>query len=256
LEAPGDSGIKRDFMDKIRFLNGNLLKIVGLITMTIDHIGFFLFPGVLWFRIVGRIAFPIFAYMIAQGCLHTRSPIRYFMSVFGLGLGCQIALYFVAKTLYMGILISFSFSIAMIFCLKRVILDKQSPIIKRIAYAVGFVVLLSFACVVDLLLKGIDYGYFGCLLPVGAFLPNLLPDKVSENKKHLLSIFLMAVFMAPIALNAGIRYGFQIQWFSYLALIPLLSYSGKRGKINLKYLFYIYYPAHLATIFLIRAVGQ
>ena len=42
-----------------------------------------------------------------------------------------------------------------------------------------------------------------------------------------------------------------IQWFSLIALIPLAFYNGTRGKRKLKYLFYIYYPAHLGVIWLI-----
>ena len=46
-------------------LNGNQLKIIALITMAIDHIGMYLFPQILFLRIIGRLSMPIFAYMIA-----------------------------------------------------------------------------------------------------------------------------------------------------------------------------------------------
>lgn len=54
-------------IQNIRILNGNMLKIIAAITMTIDHIGAILFPHILILRIIGRIAFPIFAFMIAEG---------------------------------------------------------------------------------------------------------------------------------------------------------------------------------------------
>ena len=55
-------------------LTNNQLKLIALVTMTLDHIGVVLFPQAQWLRIVGRLAFPIFAYMIAEGCRHTANP--------------------------------------------------------------------------------------------------------------------------------------------------------------------------------------
>ena len=53
-------------------LSGNQLKLIALITMTVDHMGLILFDQFILLRIVGRLAFPIFAWMIAEGCRHTR----------------------------------------------------------------------------------------------------------------------------------------------------------------------------------------
>ena len=55
-----------------------------------------------------------------------------------------------------------------------------------------------------------------------------------------------AVLLSLLALTWGGR-----QWFSLLALIPLACYNGKRGKMKMKNLFYIYYPAHLVVIYLL-----
>ena len=62
-------------MMKINFrtLNGNALKIIGAVSMFIDHVGVLFFPRVLFLRIIGRLAFPIFAYLIAEGCRHTNN---------------------------------------------------------------------------------------------------------------------------------------------------------------------------------------
>lgn len=50
----------------------NTIKWIGIITMTLDHIGYFLFPGVLFLRIIGRIAFPCFLYSTIEGTERTR----------------------------------------------------------------------------------------------------------------------------------------------------------------------------------------
>lgn len=55
----------------------DLLKLVAIIAMFIDHLGAVLFPGVREMRIIGRIAFPIFCYTLAAGCCYTRSMAAY-----------------------------------------------------------------------------------------------------------------------------------------------------------------------------------
>ena len=70
------------------FLSGNALKLLAALFMTIDHVGVLLLPHVIVLRILGRLALPIFAYMIAEGCRYTRNRLRYFGSVFALGVLC------------------------------------------------------------------------------------------------------------------------------------------------------------------------
>ena len=62
-------------------LSGNALKILGALSMLADHVGLMFFPEVTALRIVGRLAYPIFAYMIAEGCAHTRNRRRYFLRI-------------------------------------------------------------------------------------------------------------------------------------------------------------------------------
>ena len=76
-------------------LTGNALKIIAAASMTLDHIGVILFPQVEILRILGRLALPIFAFMIAEGCKYTRNRRKYFGMVFGLGTVCLVVYYFV-----------------------------------------------------------------------------------------------------------------------------------------------------------------
>ena len=62
-------------------LTGNQLKLIAVITMTIDHIGLAFFPQQMLFRVIGRLAFPIYAYMIAEGCRYTRSMGKYLRGI-------------------------------------------------------------------------------------------------------------------------------------------------------------------------------
>ena len=106
-------------------LTGNMLKIIALISMTVDHIGSILFPELIILRIVGRLAFPVFAYSIAEGCRYTQNRAKYFLRMFLLGILCQIVYYVTEKSLNMCILITFSLSVIHIYALDYMTKKKQ-----------------------------------------------------------------------------------------------------------------------------------
>ena len=88
-------------------LSGNFLKIIALITMTIDHAGLELFDNMLIMRIIGRISFPIFAYMIAEGCTYTRNRRKHLMTIVSLALIYQVVYFVAMGSLYQGIFVTF-----------------------------------------------------------------------------------------------------------------------------------------------------
>lgn len=69
--------------------NTSLLKILALVSMIIDHMGAMIFVGREEFRIVGRLAFPLYAWCMVVGCVKTRSMPRYILRTFLLALVCQ-----------------------------------------------------------------------------------------------------------------------------------------------------------------------
>lgn len=56
-----------------------MLKLIALITMLIDHVGFIFFPYDLTWRLIGQLAFPIFAFGIAEGYTYTRDWRKYLL---------------------------------------------------------------------------------------------------------------------------------------------------------------------------------
>lgn len=209
-------------------LTGNQLKIIAMITMTCDHVGMQLFPQLLWLRMIGRLAMPIYAYMIAEGCRYTRDRKKYFWRLFGLGALCQIVYFVAMDSLYMCILITFSLSVLMISAAGRVREGHSWAIFAGMTTAVFFL-----CTVLPDLLPGtdydIDYGLQGVLLPL------LIYEAGTRG------------LLAGLALVA-LRYG-GIQWLSFLAVPLLLLYNGQRGKANIGKLFYWYYPIHLVVIY-------
>ena len=96
-----------------------------MISMTIDHVGMILFPEVIAFRIIGRIAFPIFAYMIAEGCRYTKNRKKYLLTLLGLGVICQIVSYVAEGSLYQCVLISFSLAVGLIYLYDYAVQSKK-----------------------------------------------------------------------------------------------------------------------------------
>ena len=107
-------------------LSGNQLKIIAMITMLIDHIGVNLFPSVTILRVIGRLSFPIFAYMIAEGCRYTRDRKNYLFTIAALGILCQLVFYVFTQSLYQGILITFTISIVTIYAIDGLIYGKNN----------------------------------------------------------------------------------------------------------------------------------
>ena len=212
-------------------LTGNQLKLIAMITMTCDHVGVQIFPQCLWLRILGRLAMPIYAYMIAEGCRHTRDRKKYLLRLFGMGTLCQIVYFVAMKSLYQCILITFSLSVILI---RLIDLAEQEKTAGARIRLFGAVAVVFFLCVVlpDLLPHTdyeIDYGLPGVLLPVLIY---------GGGTKGLL---------IGLALTA-LKYG-GVQWLAFLAIPLLLAYNGRRGKANIGKLFYWYYPLHLVAIY-------
>lgn len=219
-------------------LSGNQLKILALIAMTCDHVGKQLLPQYPLLQIIGRVAFPIFAYLIAEGCVYTRNRKRYLGSMLLLALGCQIVYFVAMGSLYQCVLVSFSMAIALIYLLDWA--NRRKDVAGWMVFGVGLAA-AAFVCEV---LPGlmprtdfaIDYGIWGLLLPIGVYL--------GKNKIWKLCLATAAIMLGCLAMGG-------IQWYALLAILLLALYNGTRGKWKLKYLFYIYYPAHLGVIYLI-----
>ena len=232
-----------------RRLSGNTLKIIAAITMLIDHIGVILLPNVPLLRVIGRLAFPIYAFMIAEGCAYTRNKLRYFLSVFLLGAACQIVYAIYDSDVYLGILITFSLSILVIYAMqfwKDVVFSSASGLVKKCA---ATALLIASIAGVYLLSDNVqmDYGFWGAMVPVSASIlrkPAAVSSEFWEKiDQHIVRVVVMGVGLILVPSFSG-----SVQMYSLLSLPLLLIYSGKRGKANLKYFFYIFYPLHLAAL--------
>ena len=216
-----------------------VIKIIAAASMLIDHMGLLLFPQYRFMRILGRLAFPLYAFCIAEGFYYTRDRKRYFLQIFVLGLACQLVYFIADGSMYLGVLIAFSLSILLMWTLDGV---KKALAAKDGTMKAAAIFVLSLAAVAALChFMTVDYGFVGILLPVLAF--------ASDKKWVRLGLFSLG--LAALCAVIQVSGGLDVQWWAMAALPLLALYNGKPGKYRMKYFFYIFYPAHMAVLYLI-----
>lgn len=207
-------------------LNGNALKIIAMITMLCDHFGMIFFPYIDIFRIIGRISFPIYAFLIAEGCKYTHNRKKYFLQIFILGLICSIVFIIAERYVYLCVLITFSMSILLIYLLDYV---KDNPKKRFLLLIVGLVISYEICNLVE-----VDYGFVGVLVPVMVYL--------TDNRVLKIVLFTISLIFLSLINNNG------VQIYCLISVIFIILYNGQRGKLNLKKFFYMFYPMHLAIL--------
>lgn len=221
---------------KFNGLSGNQLKIIALITMTVDHIGVRLLPQFTLLRIIGRLAFPIFAFMISEGCRYTKNRKEYLFSMAGLALVCQTVYFFTMQSLYQCVLVTFSLSILLIYALDNALKRKSAAswTLAVITFMAVFFICEILPSFLSHMNFSVDYGILGVMIPVFVY--------IGKSKNQQLILISAALVFLSINLQG-------IQWYSLGSLVLLALYNGKRGKLKMKYLFYVYYPLHLVAIY-------
>lgn len=229
-------------MKQYQILDGTTLKIIAMISMIFDHVGDMFFPDVMWPRMIGRLAMPIFSFCIAEGFAHTRDKKKYLgrLGMFALISEIPFDLAFEGKLGlgHQNIMLTFFLAVAALMLFDRLRGGKTTEGERR---PVGKTVLGVFAvagiAALSLLLRA-DYTVFAV---IAVFLFYVL------RQKH--PLLRSGVGVAFLALTRTIGY-YAATGFSF---IPLSLYNGQKGK-GLKWLFYIFYPGHLLLLAAIKHI--
>jgi hypothetical protein len=229
---------------KFGFLSSNILKIVACISMLLDHIGFIFFPQYVIFRILGRIAFPIFAFMIAEGCFYTKNKLKRLLVMSSFALIMQIGLYMFTGMTDFNIFIHFSLSIIVIYLIDYIeekIKNKQLifAIITTLVTILLLLYLYWFSENYNYLYS--NYGIFAIIMPVVLY----VIKKYLPNINHIVCVPVICIFMYLMLLK--IKFPYQL--YGMMSCLFIILYNGKKGKLNLKYLFYIFYPLHFIILY-------
>ena len=212
------------------------LKMIAIITMLIDHTGAMLFPQHLFLRIIGRIAFPIFAFMIVEGYTHTRNVYKY--------MG-RLAIFAVISEIPYNMLSSFRWIVwsnrNIFFTLLIGLITIHLIHTLKIHFAFRLLIGLSGMVLAELL--GTDYGALGVITILLFYMFR------TEKARALLFVALLHVFSG---LELTARGGYiPIQSFAALSVIFIAFYHGRKGP-SLKYAFYLFYPAHITILTLFK----
>ena len=216
-------------------MTGFILKIIAVITMLCDHAGYIMLGKFSFMNYIGRLSFPIFAFLITEGYKHTKYLKKYFARLLIFAIISQIP--------YMLFLNTFSnsFSLNILFTLILGLLG--ITIYDKIKYKpLGIIIVILFSIIAHF--SHFDYGWFGIAI--------IFIFYIFKEKKILMNLFFCVIVFLNYFYNyitsLRIEYLFII-FFCSLSLIPINLYNEKKGK-NLKYFLYVFYPLHLIVLYL------
>ena len=248
---------------KVKILNRSALKWIALITMFIDHIGAvigqqaFYDVGLLWLyfvlRSVGRLSFPIFAFFIAEGWYYTHNRKKYVLLLLVFAIISQPIYYFALNQNLFDFNILFTFLIS-ILVMQIIDLSRKNSNFSFMYYT--FIVSIGvIVFALSLMRMPISYGVYGVFLPVVFYCLNHSDSRYSKLFMWILALVLMLLYwlLSFLVLDMS-SFSSYIDLFAILALGLLLLYNGEKGKGAPKYLFYVFYPAHILVLFILKLI--
>ena len=246
--------------EKAKFeITGNGLKLIAIITMIIDHADYGLYHTyglanncLNWelyrfFRILGRMAFPIYCFLLVEGFFHTHDRKKYGIRLLLLALISELpfdwalygSLFYWKKT---NVVFTLLIGFILIWVLEESKKDKlfgiDNLVLKKLV-----VLLIYLAGCAAAYFASVDYNMVGVCTIV------LMYCFHGEDLKKRMLAFASGV--AILALGCG-----GIEAAAFLMLIPIALYNGKRGSSSklLRYSFNYFYPIHLLIIGIVRAI--
>ena len=208
-------------------LNTFSLKWIAIISMLIDHIGAVLLPQYEGLRIIGRLAFPIFAYLLVEGFVYTKDVKKYLvrLGIFALISEIPFDLAFFGSVFapsHQNVFFELFCGILMLY-----LMLKTPNKVNQILILIAMLLISDWLCM--------DYGSWGLLMIYACY-------KFREQK--ILKLAMLVI------LNLLMGY---TQVYAGLAVIPIAFHNRQLGP-KMKMFFYAFYPAHLLILCLISMI--
>ena len=235
-----------------KIINNNTLKIIAMILMLLDHLWGTIIPGNQWMTLIGRMAFPIFAFLIVEGFFHTSDLKKYMKRLFIFGLISEIPF----NLIYTGsIIFPFHQNVMFTLLLGLLIINEIDKLKNNKEIKKKIIPILKiFLFLIISIIGFVDYGVTGVLTIVVFYL--FRGFKLAWIGQLISLILLYIVFFEgqSVILNIfNYEYFLPIQGMGVLSLILIWLYNGKKGNNSklLKYIFYSFYPVHMLMLYLI-----
>lgn len=229
--------------------NANHIKLIAIAAMTVDHLTWLMFPGLqrVWYvyllHIIGRLTAPIMWFFIAEGCHYTRDIKKYAGRLFLFAVISHFAYTFAFGIPFMpfstgvinqtGVMWSLAWAVVLIAICRNESIPKPVQILSII-----LICLVSFPS---------DWSSIAVMCPFFLYLHR------GNFRKQAFDIFLWAFVYAMVYFFAIDKMYGVLQMFTVLSIPVMANYNGERGSWKgMKWLFYVYYPANLIVIGILR----
>ena len=219
------------------------LHILAMLLMLCDHLQLTLLPDLPILRCVGRLAFPLFAFMAVEGYLHTRSLKKYLLRLLMLAVISEIPFdLLVSGSVFDPMHQNVIWTIILGLCCIRAF-ENISADLKKMLSAVVIIASLAAA-----IIARVDYSSAGVLtlLAFYAFRGNTVRCRLMQ---------LLSLAFINLVLLGGIEFAFPYQALAVLSLPIIWLYDGSQGPHNgfIKAANYLFYPAHMLILALFSA---
>lgn len=236
-------------MKKLFNINLDVLKLIALLSMTIDHIGHILFPEEISYRIIGRLSFPLFAFLITTHLVQKNLFKKYIYRILFFGIISSILItpfkaYFY-ESFTLNILWSFFLSISALMMIEKIWQEKT---IKYFKYIMTFFVILIGGYLA--LLTDYETAGFIYTLSLYGFLK-------TKNKYILASCLVFAFMINFSGYNFNLPLALCYAMTGFLTTIFLLLQKQPPHQPQVRFLkpwwlFYLYFPIHIVVLFILK----
>ena len=223
------------------------LKLIAILFMLLDHIAAYLFPDLVGLRIVGRLSFPLFGWLIANGYRHTSDVNRYLIRLLIFAFISQIPFALVSGSMSEPLSSLNIFFTLWLGLSTIVLLDRFTSLPARII-CVGLGMALGW-------ILPVDYGAAGVLSIIAFHLSFKRYWLMFGLQLLIFSLFFTLPLLVDLAQMPGLV-AHPVRLWQPLAAASVLFialYNGRRGY-PMKYLFYLFYPAHLLLLYWLQYV--
>ena len=285
-------------MQRLNILSSFWLKIIAMVTMTLDHFGLIMSEYylsnsdtlVIALRSIGRLAMPLYCFMIAEGVFHTKSFLKYFIRLSVMAVFISASIYVIEETNVLGksmvsgagnIFLDLTLGAVGVFCIKHKDYRIKLLAILPLLFGVTSYIVRSYEISEGAVIHWLpyflrtQYGWYSITLIYGFYLSRIGADLflhyqsersgASYESLKGTNLELDAIKIINLFLFLGITAGFIIcinltkfeitdqQIFCVFAGVLLLLYNNKRGynKKWFEYGCYLYYPVHIGILGLI-----